>query len=223
MIGFGHCYGVSDTNWHTYVRRMLGQPCPQVVWVVWCRAQKDLLSVGRKSFSSWVLGMLASSHVELAEAFLSKLRLFAQLAFDGLSFYQQFWQRKNGRPFVFSEWHQQKPTKATRNVSLQAHRAKHSRSTTSVQQWVPDRFPSHWFEMTLVWGQLGGRGEQWLRLVFNVSLMRCEWMPLMSTFASSATCVRETAGAQAPDERCVWPECEINHDSVVALKEVAGN
>ena len=30
--------------------------------------------------------MLASSHVELDEAFLSELRLFVQLAFDGRSF-----------------------------------------------------------------------------------------------------------------------------------------
>ena len=44
----------------------------------------------------------ASSHVELDEAFLSELRLFVQLAFDGQSFYQQFWQTKNDRPFVFS-------------------------------------------------------------------------------------------------------------------------
>ena len=44
-----------------------------------------------------VLGMLPSLHMELAEAFCSELRPFVQLAFNGLSFYQQFWQIKNGR------------------------------------------------------------------------------------------------------------------------------
>ena len=60
-----------------------------------------------------------------AEAFFSDLRPFVQLlALDGRSFSPQFWQMKNARPFVFSEWHQQKPTKASKKLSLQLHRAK---------------------------------------------------------------------------------------------------
>ena len=57
--------------------------------------------------------------VELAEAVFSKFTELVQLALDGFSFRSAVLTNEQRQAVAFSEWQQQKPTKAYRKVSFQ--------------------------------------------------------------------------------------------------------